>query len=71
MKKIPILRYNDLRDLMCLTHEHHLNGVVVDDAALEVMLRIENLIFVVILLPLRRSDSHQMPLVLLSDFYMQ
>ncbi len=26
---------------MCLTHEHHLNGVVVDDAALEVMLRIE------------------------------
>ena len=41
MKKIPILRYNDLRDLMCLTHEHHLNGVVVDDAALEVMLRIE------------------------------
>ena len=26
---------------MYLTHEHHLNGVVVDDAALEVMLRIE------------------------------
>ena len=41
MKKIQILRYNDLRDLMYLTHEHHLNGVVVDDAALEVMLRIE------------------------------
>jgi hypothetical protein len=41
MKKINILRYNDLRDLMYLTHEHHLNGVVVDDAALEVMLRIE------------------------------
>lgn len=41
MKKIKILRYNDLRDLMYLTHEHHLNGVVVDDAALEVMLRIE------------------------------
>ena len=30
MKKIPILRYNDLRDLMCLTHEHHLNGVVMN-----------------------------------------
>ena len=41
MKHIPVLRYNDLRDLMYLTHEHHLNGVVVDDAALEVMLRIE------------------------------
>ena len=41
MKNIPVLRYNDLRDLMYLTHEHHLNGVVVDDAALEVMLRIE------------------------------
>ncbi|MBQ9555152.1 MAG: hypothetical protein IJV05_02900 [Muribaculaceae bacterium] len=42
MKKIQILRYNDLRDLMYLSHEHHLNGVVVDDAALEVMLRIEH-----------------------------
>ena len=41
MKKIKILRYNDLGDLMYLTHGHHLNGVVVDDAALEVMLRIE------------------------------
>lgn len=41
MKNIPALRYNDLRDLMYLTHEYHLNGVVVDDAALEVMLRIE------------------------------
>lgn len=41
MKNIPVLRYNDLRDLMYLTHEHHMNGVVVDDAALEVMLRIE------------------------------
>ena len=30
MKHIPVLRYNDLRDLMYLTHEHHLNGVVVD-----------------------------------------
>ena len=41
MKKIPILRYNDLGNLMYLTHEHHWNGVVVDDTALEVMLRIE------------------------------
>ena len=41
MKNIPVLRYNDLRDLMYLTHEHHFNGVVVDDAALEMMLRIE------------------------------
>ena len=41
MNNTPILRYNDLGNLMYLTHEHHLNGVVVDDAALEVMLRIE------------------------------
>ena len=41
MMNIPILRYNDLRDLMYMTHKQHLNGVVVDDAALEVMLRIE------------------------------
>lgn len=41
MKKIPILRYNDLAELMALAHGHNWNGVVVDDAALEVMLRIE------------------------------
>ena len=41
MNKPQIIRYTDLGDLMHLTHEHHLNGVVVDDAALEVMLRIE------------------------------
>ena len=41
MKKIPILRYNDLAELMALAHGHSWNGVVVDDAALEVMLRIE------------------------------
>jgi hypothetical protein len=38
MKKTTILRYNELQDLMRLVHEYYLNGVVVDDAALEVML---------------------------------
>ena len=41
MKNIQILRYIDLGNLMYLTHDHHLNGVVVDHTALEVMLRIE------------------------------
>ena len=41
MKKLPVLKYNDLRDLMCLNITRHLNGVVIDDASLEVMLRIE------------------------------
>ena len=38
---LPVLRYSDLGEIMCLEHRNHLNGVVVDDAALEVMLRIE------------------------------
>lgn len=41
MKDLPILKYNDLREVMWLDHHDHLNGVVVDDASLEVMLRIE------------------------------
>lgn len=41
MKKLPVLKYNDLRDLMCLNITRHLNGVVIDEASLEVMLRIE------------------------------
>ena len=41
MKKLPILKYNDLWELMCLDHRNHINGVVVDDASLEVMLRLE------------------------------
>jgi hypothetical protein len=41
MKKKLILRYNDFSDLMKLGHRFHFNGVVVDDDALEVMLRIE------------------------------
>lgn len=41
MKKKLMLRYNDFSDLMKLGHRFHLNGVVVDDDALEVMLRIE------------------------------
>lgn len=41
MKDLPILKYNDLREIMWLDHHNHLNGTVVDDASLEVMLRIE------------------------------
>lgn len=41
MKNLPVLKYNDLWEVMCLNHYDHLNGVVVDDASLEVMLRIE------------------------------
>lgn len=41
MKKLPVLKYNDLWEIMCLDHRNHLNGVVVDDASLEIMLRIE------------------------------
>jgi len=41
MKKIPILKYNDIRDLMVHSEVRHWNGIVVDDASLEVMLRIE------------------------------
>ena len=41
MGRWPVLKYNEIGDIMCLEHRNHLNGVVVDDAALEVMLRIE------------------------------
>lgn len=41
MNNLPILKYNDLRAIMCLDHHQFLNGTVVDDASLEVMLRIE------------------------------
>lgn len=41
MKDLPILKYNDLIEIMCLDHNNHLNGVVVDDASLDVMLRVE------------------------------
>ncbi|MBP5423193.1 MAG: hypothetical protein J6Y78_12205, partial [Paludibacteraceae bacterium] len=41
MKNLPVLKYNDLQDLICLDDVCDLNGVVIDDASLEVMLRIE------------------------------
>ena len=41
MKKRRKLKYNDLKEIMMLEHSGFHNGVVVDDAALEVMLRIE------------------------------
>ena len=41
MKQIPLLKYNDLWTVLCLDHRNHLNGVVVDDASLEIMLHIE------------------------------
>ena len=43
MKDLPILKYNDLRGVMWLDHHNSLNGTVVDDASLEVMLRIEKI----------------------------
>ena len=43
MKDLPVLKYNDLREVMWLDHHDHLNGTVVDDAFLEVMLRIEKI----------------------------
>ena len=42
MKKSQILKYIDLAPMMYLDHRCHPNGLVVDDATLEVMLRIEN-----------------------------
>lgn len=42
MKNLPVLKYNDLQDLICLDDVCDLSGVVIDDASLEVMLRIEN-----------------------------
>ena len=41
MKRIAKMKYNELWEIMSLDHIHHLNGVVVDDPSLEVMLRIE------------------------------
>ena len=41
MKDLPILKYSELQEIMYLDHENHLNGVVVDDASLDEMLRIE------------------------------
>ena len=41
MKYLPILKYNDLREVMWLDRHDSLMGTVVDDASLEVMLRIE------------------------------
>lgn len=43
MKDLPILKYNELREIMWLDHHNNLNGTVVDEASLEVMLRIENI----------------------------
>lgn len=41
MKGLPVLKYTGLREVMCLDHNSHINGVIVDDVALEAMLRIE------------------------------
>lgn len=41
MKNLLVLKYNDLQDLISLDDVCDLNGVVIDDASLEVMLRIE------------------------------
>ncbi|MEE3417085.1 MAG: hypothetical protein VZR53_17200 [Prevotella sp.] len=39
MYNLKELKYNDLKSILC--HNHTLNGIIVDDASLEVMLRIE------------------------------
>ena len=31
--RVPVLKYKEIGDIMCLEHRTHLNGVVVDDAA--------------------------------------
>lgn len=41
MKKLPTLKFTELWPLMHLGHNLDLNGTIVDDASLEVMLRIE------------------------------
>lgn len=43
MKNLPILKYNDLREVMWIDHHDSLMGTVIDDASLEVMLRIEKI----------------------------
>lgn len=45
MKDLPILKYSELQEIMYLDHENHLNGVVVDDASFDVMLRIEKTMY--------------------------
>lgn len=61
MKNLPVLKYNDLRDVICLDDVCDLNGVVIDDASLEVMLRIGKT------MPLLCVKNHQFKLVF-SDF---
>ena len=41
MKQLPLLKYYDLWSVLCLDHRNNLNGVVVDDTSLEIMLHIE------------------------------
>lgn len=43
MKNLPILRYNDLKELLYYSSVLISNGLVLDDGALEVMLRIEKI----------------------------
>lgn len=57
MKNLPVLKYNDLQDLICLDDVCDLNGVVIDDASLEVMLRIEKT------MPLLCVKNHHFKLV--------
>ena len=40
-KNIPILKYNGLKYLMTLEGRNHFEGIIIDDASLSVMLRIE------------------------------
>ena len=41
MQNNPILKYNDLKYLMALDGHNQFDGVIIDDASLSVMLRIE------------------------------
>lgn len=41
INNITVPEYKEILPMICLDDSHHLNGNVVDDASLEVMLRIE------------------------------
>lgn len=45
MKALPILKYADLREIMCLDHNNHINVVIVDDAALDKLIPLDDKVY--------------------------
>lgn len=45
MKVLPILKYADLREIMCLDHNSHINVVIVDDAALDKLIPLDDKVY--------------------------